>query len=61
MKAVLFGGHSVGVTNAKKALEWQNVADNVNDVASEGWSVVRHKSGRKNVPGVTQAERLCHR
>ena len=40
-KAVLFGGHSV--TNAKKALEWQHVADNVNDVASEGWSVAEVK------------------
>ena len=29
-KAVLFAGHSVGVTNAKKALEWQHMADNVN-------------------------------
>ena len=27
---MLFGGHSVGITNAKKALEWQKVADAVN-------------------------------
>ena len=57
-KAVLFGGHNVGsdlVTTAKKALEWQHVADNINAVASEGRSVakvkkkkvIRHKSGRK--------------
>ena len=45
-KAVLFGGHSVGVTNAKKALEWQHVADNVNDVASEGRNVA--KVGKKS-------------
>ena len=39
-KYVLFGGHSVGITNG-------NVADNVNDVASEDWSVaeVKKKSG----------------
>ena len=45
--AVLFGGHSVGsdwVTNAKKALEWQHVADNVNAVASEGRSVAELKT-----------------
>ena len=41
--AVLFGGHSVGVINAKKALEWQHVADNVNAVASEGQSVAEVK------------------
>ena len=35
-KDVLFGGHSVGITNG-------NVADNVNDVASEGWSVAEVK------------------
>ena len=38
-KAVLFGGHGVGVSNAKKALEWQHAADSVNAVASEGRSV----------------------
>ena len=42
-KAVLFGGHSVRVINAKKALEWQHVADNVNATASEGWSVAEVK------------------
>ena len=58
----------LGVTNAKKALEWQHVADSVNAVASEGRSVaevkkkvVRYKSRRKKVPGTTQAERPCHR
>ena len=50
------------VTDAKKALEWQHVADSVNAVASEGRSekkVIRRKSGSKKAPGVTQAERLC--
>ncbi len=32
-RKMLFGGHSVGITNAKKALEWQKVADAVNAVA----------------------------
>ena len=31
------------VTNAKKALEWQHVADNLNAVASVGWSVAEVK------------------
>ena len=35
-KVVLFYGHSVGITNAKKAEEWQHVVDAVNSVASEG-------------------------
>jgi len=34
-RKILFGGHSVGITNAKKALEWQKVADAVNAVASQ--------------------------
>ncbi len=29
-KSVLFGGHGTGITNAKKAAEWQRVADAVN-------------------------------
>ncbi|KAJ8256710.1 hypothetical protein COCON_G00188620 [Conger conger] len=33
-KKMLFGGHSVGITNAKKVLEWQHVADAVNTVGS---------------------------
>lgn len=33
---MLFGGHSVGITNAKKTLEWQHVADAVNAAGSEG-------------------------
>ena len=46
--AVLFGGHSVGVTSAKKALEWHHVAENVNAVASQGRTVaqVKKKSGQ---------------
>ena len=42
-KAVLFGGYSAGVANAKKAQEWQHVADNVNAVTSEGRSVAEVK------------------
>ena len=30
-KKVLFGGLGVGITNAKKAEEWQHVADAVNN------------------------------
>ena len=33
---VLFGAHSTGVINAKKACAWQHVADAVNVVASQG-------------------------
>lgn len=36
-KKKLFGEHKAGITNAKKALEWQHVADPVNTAASEGW------------------------
>ena len=35
-KNILFGGHSVGITNAKKALESQHMADAVNAAGSEG-------------------------
>lgn len=42
-KKMLFGGHSVGITNAKKALEWQHVADAVNAAASEGRTVAEIK------------------
>ena len=66
-KAVLFGGYSAGVANAKKAQEWQHVADNVNAVTSEGRSVAEVKKkwcdikvDAKKAPGVTQAEHLCH-
>lgn len=38
-KKILFGGHSVGITNARKTTEWQYVADAVNNVASEGRTV----------------------
>ncbi len=34
-KKILFGGHSVGITNAKKSIERQRVADAVNAIASE--------------------------
>lgn len=40
---MLFGGHSVGITNAKKALEWQKVADAVNAVASQPRTVAEIK------------------
>ena len=38
-KKVLFGGLAEGIANAKKAAEWQHVADAVNNVASEGRTV----------------------
>ncbi|XDV45646.1 hypothetical protein PO909_013706 [Leuciscus waleckii] len=40
---MLFGGHSVGITNAKKALEWQKVADAVNAAASQPRTVAKIK------------------
>lgn len=42
-KRVLFSGHSAGITNARKAIEWQNVADAVNQVVSEGRTVAEIK------------------
>jgi len=42
-RKMLFGGHSVGITNAKKALEWQKVADAVNAVASQPRTVAEIK------------------
>ena len=38
-KRLLFGGHTVGITNAKKALEWQHLEDAVNAAGSEGWTL----------------------
>ena len=55
-KKVIFGGLGVGITNAKKAEEWQHVADTVNNVASEGrtfaemkkkWSDIRVKMKKR--------------
>ncbi|XP_059386113.1 nuclear apoptosis-inducing factor 1-like [Carassius carassius] len=42
-RKMLFGGHSVGITNAKKALELQTVADAVNAVASQPRTVAEIK------------------
>lgn len=45
-KEMLFGGHRMDMdTNAKKAEEWQHVADAVNTVASEGRTVAKKKKG----------------
>ena len=63
---ILFGGHSIGVTNAKKATEWQHVADAVNSASAQGRTVaeikkvVRCKSGGQKTPCLTQAECVCH-
>ena len=36
---ILFGGHSVGITNDKKALDWHYVSDAVNAASSEGRTI----------------------
>lgn len=38
-KAILFGGHSSGITNLKKYLEWQHITAAVNAVASANRTV----------------------
>lgn len=38
-KAILFGGHSSGITNKKKCLEWQHITAAVNAVASANRTV----------------------
>ncbi len=56
---ILFGGHGVGITNARKAEEWQHVADAVNNVASVGRSVAEIKSGGEKAHSPTQEECVC--
>jgi hypothetical protein len=55
-KCILFGGHSVDITNDKKALEWQHVADAVNAAGSQGrtlseiknkWSDIKAEAKRR--------------
>lgn len=42
-KGMLFGGHSTGITNTKKAVEWQRVADAGNAVATESRTLAEIK------------------
>ncbi|XP_063072725.1 nuclear apoptosis-inducing factor 1-like [Engraulis encrasicolus] len=42
-RQTLFGGQSSGVTNSKKAYEWQHVTDAVNAVASQGRTMAEIK------------------
>ena len=67
-KHILFGGHSVGITNAKKPLEWQLVADAVNAAGSEGrtlseikktWSYIKVEAKRRIA--LHRHKCLCHR
>ncbi|XP_060782601.1 uncharacterized protein LOC132889793 [Neoarius graeffei] len=60
-RAVLFGGHSTGVTNAKKTCEWQHVADAVNSVASQGRTMAEVKEKRSNIKVDAKKRIAAHR
>ncbi len=48
-RKILFSGHSVGITNGKKALEWQHVEEAVNAAGSEinkNWSNIKVEAKR---------------
>ena len=55
-KKILFGGHSVGITNGKKALEWQHVADAVTAAGSKGRILSEIKKKWCDI----KVECLCH-
>ncbi|XP_046873074.1 nuclear apoptosis-inducing factor 1-like [Hypomesus transpacificus] len=58
-KKILFGGHSMGVTNAKKTLEWQTLAEAVNATASEDRTVAELKKKWSDIK-VEAKKRLAH-
>ncbi|XP_077083179.1 uncharacterized protein LOC143736324 [Siphateles boraxobius] len=60
-RKMLFGGHSVGITNAKNALEWQKVADAVNDVASQPWTVAEIKKKWSDIKVEAKMRLALHR
>ncbi|CAM4681829.1 unnamed protein product [Leuciscus chuanchicus] len=58
---MLFGGHSVGITNAKKALEWQKVADAVNAAASQPRTVAKIKKKWSDIKVDAKKRLALHR
>ncbi|XP_026113218.1 nuclear apoptosis-inducing factor 1-like [Carassius auratus] len=60
-RKMLFGGHSVGITNAKKALEWQTVADAVNAVASQPRTVAEIKKKWSDIKVEAKKRLALHR
>ena len=58
---MLFGGHSVGITNAKKALEWQKVADAVNAAASQPRTVAEIKKKWSDIKVDAKKRLALHR
>ena len=60
-RKVLFGGHSVGITNAKKARERQTVADAVNAVASQPRTVAEIKKKWSDIKVEAKKRLALHR
>lgn len=58
-RKMLFRGHSVGITNVKKALEWQKVADAVN--ASEGRTMAKIKKKCSDIKVDAKKRLALHR
>ncbi|XP_010778572.1 uncharacterized protein, partial [Notothenia coriiceps] len=58
---ILFGGHSIGVTNAKKATEWQHVADAVNFASAQGRTVAEIKKKWSDIKVDAKKRLASHR
>ena len=58
---VLFGAHSTGVTNCKKACAWQHVADAVNVVASQGCTMAEIKKKWSDIKVDAKKRIAAHR
>lgn len=58
---ILFGGHSIGVTNAKKAREWQHVTDAVNAASAQGRTVAEIKKKWSDIKVDAKKRLASHR
>ncbi|XP_062386939.1 t-SNARE domain-containing protein 1-like [Sardina pilchardus] len=58
---VLFGGHSSGITNAKKTCEWEHVAHAVNAAASQGRTIAEIKKKWSDIKVDAKKRIAAHR
>jgi len=58
---ILFGGHSIGITNAKKATEWQHVADAVNSASAQVRTVAEIKKKWSDIKVEAKKRLASHR
>ena len=58
---ILFVGNSIGVTNAKKAREWQHVADAVNSASAQGRTVAEIKKKWSDIKVDAKKRLASHR